>query len=760
MMRSCFGRPGALFLCLLGWLLCLGGAVAQETPLLSVVEVTPHLVSPTSERIRGEILLRSLEKEEPVRRFALTAAVPFSLRLPAGSIWEISGEIPGFWVRRQTLTVGSQNQPTRVPLPLWPLGSISGVVKIKDRTIALPKQLRVQTLAAPSFLRRPPVPPGALDCPVDENGHWTCSLPAAVFDLAISSEGLTPVYRWAVEVSAGKTSSLGTIELERGSSVAGWVAAEGGAIEEGCIVRLAPLVAAGADLRTSSDLERTAIERPVHRDGFFQLTGLSPGTYILEVRQPGYAPSRISPLQVEPAAETFLRDPLILAHPLDLAFELEPPLDWLGKPWRARVVRDSEARIDPVVFEGLVDPQGRFDVPGQTTGRFHVSVLDSLGNKLYYRQGLNIGHPSEGMQRIEVDLVDVEGIVRLGREPLPSTLWFGGKNAVVSMKIEADKEGRFFGVLPREGFWIVEIEASPGWRSLTRVEVRAGTSGKAKLDVRLPATRVFGRVLDEDGNPVARAQVFADGAGPPQRTQTDDAGGFELRGLQEGSLRLGAEARSRASDPVFTTLLEGHDVGPIDLRLRNKERYNGSVLSSRGPVPGAQVLVSPHPSTGGGAAGTTGTDGSFHVELPSGLRQAVVAVAAPGFPLQVIGPLTPDALRLNIIQEEGTLELIVPVSSDEVVLRNLSFLVFSGAHMVPFGLVQQWATTHGESWATGKSLSLRLPHMAPGEYRFCLTPRLAEVTFTGTLQEAEAACASGQLSPGGTLSLEPSLVES
>lgn len=758
-MTKGFRLAGSL-LCLLLWLPPMGRAVAQEANSLSAVEISPYLVSPTTQTVRGEVLLRSLEEEAPVRRLPLGAVAPLSLRLPAGSIWEVSGEISGFWVRRKTLTVGSSNQPTRLPLGLWPMGSITGSVKIKDQRSARPDHLRVQTLEPPSFLGRPPVPPGVLDCPVDEKGSWTCSLPAATFDLVISAQGLTPVYRWAVEVPAGKTFSLGTVELEQGSSVAGWVAVEGGTIEaERCAVRLTPLLSTGADLRKSVDLERTAIEHPVRRDGFFQLTGLSAGMYALEVRQPGYAPARLSPIRIEPAAETFLRDPLVLTRPLDLVFQIDPPLDWLGKSWRARVIRHSEARLDPVVFEGAADKEGHFAVPGQASGRYRISVFDSLGNAVHYRDDLEISSSAEGAQRIELDLVDLEGRVRLGQEPLPGTLWFGGKNAAVSMKIETDTEGRFFGVLPREGFWIVEVEATdPNLRSLTRVEVRASDSGKAKLQIDLPDTRLFGRVLDEEGRPVPRADVFAESDEPPQRIQTDDAGAFELRGLPEGFLRLGAATRSHVSDFVFTALAEGRAVGPLDLRLRRMERLEGWVSTAQGPLAGAQVAIFPSSLTGGLDADTTGTDGAFTVDLPSGFRQVVAVVMAPGFAFKALGPLTPDDLRLSVSGEEGgALELIIPAHPDEVIPKNLSFVVFAGGSMIPFGLIDQWARSHGEAWVEGKSTTLRIPHMAPGEYRFCLIPRVAELTFTGTLPDVDAACDSGRLSPGATLSLEPAL---
>ena len=78
--------------------------------------------------------------------------------------------------------------------------------------------------------------------------------------------------------------------------------------------------------------------------------------------------------------------------------------------------------------------------------------------------------------------------------------------------MESDDEGRFHGILPREGPWKIEVQAAePAFSTSARAEVDAGRSGKATLDIRLPDTRIFGRVVDEQGKPVARADVIPAG---------------------------------------------------------------------------------------------------------------------------------------------------------------------------------------------------------------------------------------------------------
>src|SRR5262249_33890222 len=155
--------------------------------------------------------------------------------------------------------------------------TVTGVVQVKGGK-PLPGQVVVRTLAPPSFLHRETAPKGTIDAPVSKEGAWSSSLPASKYDLAISAPGLAPAYRWGVEVPAQKTLPLGTILLQPGGSVAGWVVVEEGAIDgDRCIVRLLPAVAAAADLAGAAQAQRGIFEQRVGKDGFFQLTGLPGG---------------------------------------------------------------------------------------------------------------------------------------------------------------------------------------------------------------------------------------------------------------------------------------------------------------------------------------------------------------------------------------------------------------------------------------------------------------------------------------------------
>ena len=731
-------------------------ASAQSGAELARVEIALSAKVASALPVKGTVVLRAVEvKGEPIR-LTVTSPADLSLTLPPGSKWEVSAEIPGFWVARKDLIAGSPDQPTRLALDLWPLGTISGAVKFKEKGTPLPKQILVRSLAAPSFLKRPVAPKGAIDCPVDLKGAWSCSLPAATFDLVISAEGSTPVYRWGVPVPAGKTFSLGPIELARGASVAGWVAVEAGRIEpRRCLARLEVLAAGGGSLQSLSELRRTALEREVGKDGFFQFPGLAPGTYTLEVRQPGYPAVRSSPIRVDPGAETLLHEPLVLRHALDLQLAIHPPLDWLDRPWRAQVTRLGERPPLPIVFDGKADEEGRLAVAGQSAGRFRISLLDSLGNSLYSGEHSWDGTDT-GPQPIEVRFVTVDGTVRLGDEPLAAVLWFGGRSGATSDKMEADADGRFHGVLPREGMWRVEIEASrPGFPTWTWADVHASRSGKAKLEIALPDTRIFGRVVDERGKPVPKADVAVRGKDLDLLQITDSAGNFEVRGLTEGPVWLGAQSSPRVSDRVFVTLVEGRDAGPIELRLRQTKKLTGTVTSPLGPVVGSRVMILARTPDGGGGVAMTGTDGAFQVDLSQAATRVVAIVSAPGFALRAFdAQVEKELLPLPVTEQGGSLEIILPLTGDELLRENLVLAAYQNGLPVPIAVLSQWASDHGQARSIADR-TLRVPEVAPGEYRVCLLPRQLELLLPWSSVPASADCASGLLAPGATLSLKP-----
>jgi hypothetical protein len=375
---------------------------------------------------------------------------------------------------------------------------------------------------------------------------------------------------------------------------------------------------------------------------------------------------------------------------------------------------------------------------------------------------LPIRDQAEARRTLTIDVVTVQGKLSLGDEPLAGTLWFGGRHASSGTKMESDSDGKFHGVLPREGTWPVEVEAvSPSVKAKARVEVHVGSDGLAEVEVVLPDTEVFGRVLDGDDKLIADASVEIFNEMGGSFAETDAHGAFELRGVSEGNLQVSAskslsEGR-QVSDPVFLALHGEQPVGPVELRLRKNKTLDGEVRSARGPVPGAVVDLLPlRPSMSYGQTVRTDLKGSFKGRMPDKIEAATAVVSPPGNSLKVFEvPLDGRPAILDVSPEGGELDIALSVTQEESLKEGLELMVFQNGLVLPVGVLRQWALGQGGSFRFPDSI--RIPNVAPGEYRLCTFGQndlLNKVTSGGSISEAKGGCSSGYLSAGGTLRLE------
>jgi hypothetical protein len=325
---------------------------------------------------------------------------------------------------------------------------------------------------------------------------------------------------------------------------------------------------------------------------------------------------------------------------------------------------------------------------------------------------------------IDLELVELEGRIWLGDEPLPyAELAFGGRTGSESVVLAADEGGEFRGALPREGRWKVEIAASEleVLRSLTHVEVRKRQGGRpAVVEIRLSDGQVSGTVVDEDLVPQAKAMVEVLPAGAAESrvaTKASPDGTFRIRGLPEGPATVRAETPEAQSEPRAISLSSDAD-DELQLVVRKVRKVRGVVLDRLGPVAAANAYLREH---GGvlerGAGAVTELDGSFQVSLPREVTVVHARVGAAGRTLYVgRREIAEEGIRLELAREGGTLDLRYPPERWEWV-----YFVHDGASAW-FGPFQSWAGLHAAEGGLRDFSGGRLvvPKLAPGEWDVCL----------------------------------------
>lgn len=736
-------------------------ALATDLPS---VEVTVSAARGGGLPIRGKLVLRRDGDEAPL---TLEIAPP-----PTGGdlgkvttvlspgLWRISLDVAGYWAPRQNLEVkAGAVAPLRVEFKALPLGVLQGRVRAQGQK--LPPNLIVTTLAAPKALARPEAPGGVLDCPIDaKTGEWRCKLPAATYDLSLGARGFIPHYRFGFTVPADKPAIVGELSLEPGSSIAGWVVVDGGAIDsEQGRARLVPVVAPGAESAAALGLSQTTRSVPLGAEGLFRFDGVPIGSYSVEVEQPGYSIARSPVASIRNQGEAvFVRDPLLLVRPFAISFVLRPERDPYGRSWTLSLTRaDASLRYGAPVFEGEADASGRLVAKGQTPGIYLLEVRDSRGSRLLLDRDIPIGGEME--REVSLDLIDIEGTVALGDTPLAASLWFGGRHGSVSVALATDARGKFSGVLPRGGTWNVDVASEdPRVRSKSKVEVRPDRDGHAEVEIKLPDTRARGRVVDDQGRPSPGAEIvaFAESAqtGPPVLEEADRNGAFEIRGLPPGLLTLAATGRTGSaagweSDQVVIQLGENAGETVATLVLREEPLRHGIVASAAGPVPGATVFASVlEPALASGGRATTDFAGHFALRLPKEARRAQFVVGAPGFALTSSDVSLEDssggggAIRLPVASDSGDLTIVG--ARARVATETLA--IWQDGRRLPLPFLENWSRAQGGTFAT-EAPNWTLPNLAPGSYRLCAFPSEGPKGSPGS-------CVEGALGPRASLLLD------
>jgi hypothetical protein len=702
----------------LGASLVLGALPASAVPVAVSVEMVGEAAAPPAAAVQLH-----LEPHAPAATgqppAAIDASVPApgrrSFDLAGGIAWSVHAELAGFWAEDQLVVAGEG----AVAVRLFPTGRIQARVAA-PADARMPEELAVRFTAAPPAER-----PHTVSCALRQ-GSLDCPVPAGALDLRLQAPGLVPIYRWGVVVKAGRVAQLGDLALRRGASVSGTVemAQPGEALPRGSQVAL---------IRQSLGLPEREIERGrlrslrlearVNERGFFQFEGVPPGSYVLTATAEGYAPARRAPILVREGLESELIDALRLARPLRFALEITPPLDPNGEPWQVELVaRRAPEELVGDGQRGAATRDGRWSRAGLAPGAYHLTVLGDQRSR-WAVQEVDLA-PGQPPLRIEIPLVEIEGRATLGGEPLRATLWFGGRTGR-RLRFDSDEKGRFQGILPKEGSWPVQLTADAQQLrvSLEPVEVkRLPGQARARVEVKVPDTRLGGSVVDDSGKAVADAEVTVFDV-EVATVRSDDKGEFELRGLRPGPTAVQAESGERSSETLAVEIEERRETPRVQLVLKEKVEVRGHVMSPQGPVPGAGLYAWPALDQVGAGfieRAITGPDGAFSMKVPAGVPALSLLLLPPGYALRLLAtPIERDRpLELQVDAAAGTLVLELPAWFKPVAgpAGGPAPLLLHGGTFMPVSSLIRWARP-GPAQSAGRFV---LAGVEPGRYSLCL----------------------------------------
>lgn len=748
----------------LALLLVAASADAANVPLtLHLSEVRgPNL---PGEPATGTLYVIPADGELPPIRE--TVQVPSDVRVEAaaGLIFRIRLELDGWWLPEEIVTVGTT--PTETTLKPWPTGTLTARVT-PPKGESLPRDLTVRFRASPGSDAFPEDLDGAVVCPVDEDGALVdCEIPVGTLDVRLRAPGFQTHHRWELDVPRGRTTHLNKLQLQRGSTVVGWVEPPVAPFRfEEVRVELRPQ-SSGVSALADPDNEALVLQSATPNGrGYFVLADLDPGLYELTVRHPAFAPSRIAPLRVLPNAETEIES-VTLSLPVELTLRIEPPQHPRRTAWHVKLARESpmaghwvEVRSETVSRE-----TGRWTTHDLEPGAYALEVSDGRGST-WYDQVVTVTAESPDVE-IRLPILRVTGLVTLAEEPIRSTVYFGGKQAAERVVVDSDEEGRFYVFLPEHESWDVDVRnpelALYGHFDDVVIEPSADDE-PAELHLEIPDTRIRGEVVDTEGKTYPGAAVTAFARREVWDTRAEEPHGeFELRGFPPGDVGIEASYSTGgveySSESLDVKVDDGESLEDVQLVLHREKVLHGQVVNPQGRgVAGAQIIgwfeQGARAISSNVPRVTTDVNGVFEMKIPSAVEGVVLTVLPPGFAVtqQRVAVRDPEPVWIPVDVVGGSVVVSGGENSEGAPrpLRSSSVFLFGDRLLSPLILLQSWARSHGVASTVGRFVA---PMLEPGTYTACVNPGDLSLRTTFPPPDSASRCATGTLAPYGELTL-------
>lgn len=613
---------------------------------------------------------------------------------------------PALIVRRDAKTV---------VLPLWPEAVLAGRLAV-PKGAELPSSIAVQVESAA-------VPRSRFDCAVTK-GRFRCAVPATTLDLRLAASGFAPRYFFGID-----RPDLGEVALVRGGSVAGTVRFDGDgppltdvALELKVVTP--PPMSEGWTSEEQRLASRTMTARPNAR-GFFQFAQVEPGQYTVIARSEGWSRARQAGIEVREGEESALPQPLLIEPLAEVDVLIQPSLDPYGKPWQVSIAEMVPlSSLTTRIVETEASMTGAWSVAGIHSGFHRVEVSDHRGSRFAY----SIVDVSAHMAPVVITMssIAVRGTIRVGDEPLRARLEFrNGRGTTIAMRSAAD--GRFSGALPRDGRWDIDVISGPAPDFQRRTVNVRPENGVADIDLRLPDTRLAGKVVDASGEPAtAFVRLWSEERTYLGGTSTDEHGRFQFAGMEPGDVYLEAVSRTsqNAKSGFVPVSIETTPADELTVVLRRAARLSARLVTPSGaPVAGAIVRYVLPDRPLATMEEVSGPDGRFSLSLSPGTRAVDLAILPPALPVKVARVPIGDGTREIVLgRSAGILEIEMDHPTPDGPGSEL-WLEHAGAtfHVLSLRYPANWMSAPRGFHRWGSSIEIEA-----GEYAICADPVLRD----------------------------------
>lgn len=467
---------------------------------------------------------------------------------------------------------------------------------------------------------------GGVGQPTDvhnEEGAFTLEdVPAGAWSVVVTAKGYQLARTSGVVVEEGGVAENVEVRVARGVLVKGHVAdAQSGAAVANASVTFA---AAGSPAgRIQSVTEATDSGLTTDADGRFEADSLAPGTHTVHVTHPDYSDVTQSfEVQTEGASvEIRMTQGGVLGGMVasDTGAPVPGAYVTLGGAGAGGGGFGPMGFSQPTVTDG----SGRFGFDHLSAGRYTLSASSGSHTSSPVEVVLQAGQSQENIAlRLQVGFTIQGTVSGLAPELMSGTTVAAMGTDQYSQSTRVGADGRYeldnvpAGVVTIRG---TATDSAGSTRSVTRQVTVSGDQPVLTADLVFNQGYTLSGHVTQGDQPVAGAMVFATlqgGGGRQASSRTDDAGGYSLAGLQEGTYTVNAISNLAGGGASRRLTVELTSDQNLDLAFPSA-KIGGQVVDAdrKTPVPDAMVTAAALDTTTAGAGlqrpATTDSNGRF-----------------------------------------------------------------------------------------------------------------------------------------------------